>query len=283
MAHAADLDAIVSGWIQLDSVSGRPVTALFPDTLRRGAATAVYMALVTSYIGDRFHPETIRLLARDPNALARTAAAIADAASRAAYRGLVLDFEGHGHDDLAALLTVTRAIADSSRRHGVSPIAMAIPAADTGGYPARRLADVVDLLVVMLYDQHWSTSSPGPVASPAWASRALAMRVAEIGPDRLVAGLPIYGYQWPTAALSANVIGYEDALQLARSAGTVLERDVPSRTLHTARAGAWELWVADAGLLTDLVREIETFGVRRRALWALGWEDPAVWRVLRAR
>ncbi|GAC1687971.1 MAG: hypothetical protein NVS9B3_06540 [Gemmatimonadaceae bacterium] len=281
--HASDLDAVVSGWIQLDSASGRPLTALFPDTLRRAAHGAGYMALVTSYLGDRFHPETIRLLARDPGGLGRVAGSIAEIASRAAYRGLIVDFEGQTRDDIGDLVAVTRAIADSARRRGVASIAMAIPAADTGGYPAKRLIAVVDLLVVMLYDQHWSTSAPGPIASPAWAGQALALRVAEVGPDRLVAGLPLYGYQWVTGAASATVIGYRDAIKLAADAGTSLARDERSHTLHAAKPGEWELWVADAGLLADLERETESLGVRRQALWALGWEDAAVWPLVRRR
>jgi spore germination protein YaaH len=40
----------------------------------------------------------------------------------------------------------------------------------------------------------------------------------------------------------------------------------------------WELWVADAELLRELVREAQELGVRRVALWRLGLEDPAVWR-----
>ena len=72
-------------------------------------------------------------------------------------------------NDLPVLLAVTKAIADSARAHGVGSVGLAIPALDTAAYPARALLRSLDFLVVMLYDQHWLTSSPGPIAAPDWA------------------------------------------------------------------------------------------------------------------
>lgn len=35
-----------------------------------------------------------------------------------------------------------------------------------------------DVILVMLYDQHWLTSEPGPISAPDWVARSLAARVA---------------------------------------------------------------------------------------------------------
>ena len=77
------------------------------------------------------------------------------------YAGLVLDFEALDARDLPALLRVVKAITDSAHAHGVSTIAVAIPATDTAAYPAKPIVGVADLVMPMLYDQHWSTSGPG--------------------------------------------------------------------------------------------------------------------------
>ena len=47
-----------------------------------------------------------------------------------------------------------------------------------------------------------------------------------------------------------------------------------------AKANGWQMWVSDATLLAALVREAQTLGVSRIALWRLGQEDPAIWRML---
>ena len=273
-AHGRKLDAVVTGWIGLDSVSGRPLLpSPYADTIRPPGV--MRMAMVTSWHGDRFHPRSIRRLAQDPQALARTARAIAAHAQTMGYTGLIVDFETLEPSDLPAQLRVMKAIADSARAHGVTTIAAAVPATDTTAYPARPLLRVVDFIIPMLYDQHWSGSQPGPISAPQWVRSSLALRLAEAGPDRVVAGLPTYSYQW-RKGLPTRDVGYVEAGRIASQAGVSLERDRSTGTLH-AKTQEWEMWITDAELLGRLVRESQAAGVRRFALWRMGREDPAIW------
>jgi spore germination protein YaaH len=180
--------------------------------------------------------------------------------------------------DSDATRLVVGTIARSARAAGVGPVVVAVPASDTVAYPARLFDDSADLLLVMLYDQHWATSPPGAIAAPDWARRTLGMRVAERGAGRLVAALPLYGYLWRPNTF-AETIGYDDARRLAAEAGTSLARDPATATLHATRPGAdgWELWVSDAALVDTLQREATNLGVRRIAFWRLGLEDAAMW------
>ena len=278
-AHGVALDGVVLDWIPLDTVTGMPfvlypdsVSAVLPSSIRR-------MALVTTFVTDQFHPSIIRRLAADSFALRRSATAIAERIQRGGYRGVVLDFEGMTGADTALTRAVVATIAEAARSRGVGPVVIAIPASDTVGFPARLFTSSADLLLIMLYDQHWATSPPGAIAEPLWVRRTLAMRVAESGASRVVAALPLYGYQWRANAPAAT-ISYDDARRLAAEAGVALDRDPATHSLHALRAGAdgWELWVTDAVLLDALQREVAAFGVRRVAYWRLGLEDPAIWR-----
>lgn len=278
-AHGAALDAVVLDWIALDTMTGMPLVLYADSTSRALPAGTRRMALVTSFLTDQFHPGLIRRLAMDSMALKRSATAIAERVQRGGYRGVVIDFEGMTGADSALTRAVVAAIAGAARARGVGPVAVAVPASDTVGYPARLFRSSADLLLIMLYDQHWATSPPGAITDPQWLRRTLAMRVQESGADRLVAGLPFYGYQWRTNAPTAT-ISYDEARRLAAEAGVALDRDPATQSLHAVRAGAdgWELWVTDAVLLDSLRREVSALGVRRVAYWRLGLEDPAVWR-----
>jgi spore germination protein YaaH len=125
----------------------------------------------------------------------------------------------------------------------------------------------------MLYDQHWLTSPPGPIAAPDWARRQLAVRIGEVGPAKLVAAYPLYGYQWRSDSATA-VISYDDAKRLTTN--VPLTREPSSTTLH-ADTDTWHLWVSDATLLDTLVNDAKTAGITKFALWRLGLEDPAIW------
>ena len=280
--NAPRLDAAVTGWIGLDSTTAQPILpALFPDTIRLRGTHLERMAIVTSWHGDRFHPTSIRTLGQDDRRLARAAGAIAGHAAAMHYSGLVLDFESLERSDLPVLLKVIKTIADSAHARHVSTITVASPAADTTVYPARAIARVADYVMPMLYDQHWSTSGPGPISDPEWVRSTLAARIAEVGASKIVAALPTYGYRWQAkAGVPADPVSFADAQRTVAQAGVALERDARSNTLRAVKAGAWEIWVTDAELLSKLARDASAAGVTRVALWRIGQEDPSIWRAL---
>jgi peptidoglycan-N-acetylglucosamine deacetylase len=278
-AHSFSLDRVITGWIALDTTSFRPIVA-YPDTVgARPSLAGRTMALITTYLGSRFHPEIVRGLGDDAQISAITAGGIAALVDSGGYHGVVIDFEGMTVRDLDQLLTVTKAVSDSLRAHGVTTIVIAVPAADTAAYPAALLLQSADFIMPVLYDQHWSASPPGPIASPEWVMRNLGARVAEVGAARIIAGFPLYGYRWRRSA-ETEVISYDDARRLTTMTNTTLMRDHPSSTLHASSPEGWEIWVSDRLLLERLVRDARQLGVTTFALWRLGLEDPSIWSLL---
>ena len=271
------LDAVVTTWIALDTLTSAPVT-LFMDSSRTPSPRR--MALLTSWFGDRFHPASVVRLAASPEVLSRVASSTARALDAGGHRGLVVDFEGHGPDDLSALLTVVRAISDTLEARRLGPVAVAIPAMDTSGYPARAFIDAgADFVIPMFYDQHWAGGPAGPISDPAWVAAALGRRLAEVPASRIVAGLPLYGYRWPRSGAGVTVT-HAEAVAAAAEAGVELDRDSATATLRGTLPSADEVWVTDAVLLDRLIGIATAKGVERIALWYIGQEDPAVWQTL---
>jgi spore germination protein YaaH len=54
----------------------------------------------------------------------------------------------------------------------------------------------VDKIYIMAYDQHWSTSKPGPVASLPWCQDIIIYAMGEIPVEKLIMGIPLYGRVW---------------------------------------------------------------------------------------
>jgi len=279
VANASRLDAIVTGWIQLDSVSGEP-SLLYSDDAARPGSPRRRFALVTSWHGRRFHPDAVRRVAADSASLARVASRVGDIVRQGRYSGVVIDLEDQSRGDTAILVAAIRSIGSAARRAGATTVAVAIPAADTAAYPTRLLFPAADVAVVMLYDEHWSTSAPGPIATPDWVRRTLAQRVADVGADRLVAALPLYGYLRRGSQAGAPM-SFADARRAAAQANVELQRDPSSTSLHAIQPSVWELWMTDAELLRVLVDQVMGLGVNRIALWRLGQEDPSVSQVIR--
>lgn len=273
--HAPVFDVAITGWIQLDSATGRPKLLYRDDSAHAGVPTRRF-ALVTSWHGREFHPSLVRRLGSNPRDLAVVASRLGRVISRGGYSGVVLDFEGQSVADTTLIAQVVRVLADSARRYGASTVAVALPAADTAAYPTHAFFPTADFALIMLYDEHWSTSAPGPVATPDWVRRTLAQRVADVGVDHIVAALPLYGYLW-RGDNPAEPLSFADAQRSAAQANVEIARDPVSRSLHAIQPGSWELWSSDAELLGALRDEVAALGVTRIALWRLGQEDPGVW------
>ena len=279
--NASRLDVAVTGWIALDSLTGEPLLpSAYADTIRLATGTPQRFALVTSWHGQGFHATPIRTLGSDAARRAQVAGRIARYAESMRYTGLVLDFETLEGRDVPAQLAVLRAITDSSRAHGVTTVAVAIPAEPDEAYPTREITRIADFVLVMLYDQHWPGSEPGPISAPDWVSRNLSRIVSEVGASRVVAGLPLYGYHWTKGKPGVGV-SYEAAMRNARRDGIAMRRDSTSHTMRgSASNGSAAIWLTDAALLAELMRTAEALSVRRFAFWRLGQEDPAFFRSL---
>jgi hypothetical protein len=184
----------------------------------------------------------------------------------------VIDFEGMTPRDLDQLLTVTKAIADSVRAHGVTTVVIAVPAGDTAAYPAALLLQSADLIMPVLYDQHWATSPPGPIGGRLGLAQSRnASRRGRGGKDRRRVS-PV-GYRWRRSARRSN--------QLRRCASSHDDNQHAAsprpRVGNASRgvAGGWEIWVSDRVLVETLVRGSERTGSHQFCSMAVGTRGPS--------
>ncbi len=237
-----------------------------PAFLDVTGATSGRFAVVTSFQGERYHPETIRALAADSQALAATAGAIAGVAASLVANGVVIDLQAMAPADIRALVDVTRAIADSARKKQSGPIAFVVPAADTAAYPGALIARTADLLLVRLDGEHRAGTTPGPFASSPWFTRHLGMRAAEVGASRIVAELPLFGYRWERNG-GVRRVTYDEARTAVLGEAISMQRDPGSRALHASSSrGGWEIWINDHETVAFLIDAARRIGVNRFAL-----------------
>lgn len=113
------------------------------------------------------------------------------------FDGVQLDFESVRPGDRNNFHQFVRLL---KKRIGSRTLSLAIPARTRtlkrDAYAYRELSAIADKLVIMAYDEHWSTSAAGPVASLEWCNRVSAYASANIPQNKLVMGLPFYGRAW---------------------------------------------------------------------------------------
>lgn len=163
-------------------------------------------------------------------------------------------------------------------------------------YDYGAIAPHVDRIRIMAYD--FSVAEPGPIAPLEFVERSINGAIEAIGaPDKLVLGLAAYGRNWPvgeSGECPASELQGRTSVT-ARSVDDLIVRR-GATPVAVAATGEWtfdyDLEVTDGTttciqgrrvhyvdgdgvrLRMDLAREYQLNGV---SLWALGFEDDAVW------
>jgi hypothetical protein len=198
------------------------------------------------------------------------------------FDGLQIDFEYVPQRDGGNFLSF---LAELRTALGGKMFTIALPArskkVSNDVYDYEKIRPLVDRVLVMAYDEHWSTSKPGPVASLPWCKRVADYSLKIIGGEKLIMGIPFYGRAWgdtnPSRALLYS--GVEDVITGNRVAEIRRENGIP--TFDYDVSVSVKVYYEDDYSLSARMEMYKSLGVRSVGFWRLGQETQAVWDILR--
>ncbi|MDR2069846.1 MAG: glycoside hydrolase [Treponema sp.] len=197
------------------------------------------------------------------------------------FDGLQIDFELVPRNDGEAFREFLRELRDGL---GGKVLSAALPARthelENDVYDYRKLLPLADRILVMAYDEHWSTSEPGPIASLNWCRSVAAYAMKTLGPDKLIMGLPFYGRTW--GDMNPNRAFFHSGIERIKRENNVdvvkRQDDIPSFTYKVPVTIT--VFYEDEYSLSARLNMYQTMGVRSVGFWALGQETPLVWELL---
>jgi cellulose synthase/poly-beta-1,6-N-acetylglucosamine synthase-like glycosyltransferase/spore germination protein YaaH/peptidoglycan/xylan/chitin deacetylase (PgdA/CDA1 family) len=198
------------------------------------------------------------------------------------FAGVNLDFEQVEKRDRQKLIDFVAALRDRLKPEGFV-LSESVPADGDPAYDLARLAELNDYIVPMVYDEHYQSGEPGPVASQDWFEEQLDKLGKVLPPEKTVIGFGNYGYDWIIGSNGAAEVAYNDVMAAAiANKGTVeWDMDTDSPVLRYRNGSAeHEVWFLDAVTALNHIREVSDGGFRGVGLWRLGAEDPGLWKVL---
>ncbi len=206
------------------------------------------------------------------------------AAAAAPFEGVQIDFEAVPPADAGNYLAFLTALDLALNRYpGGKILSVALPARTrkiADPYEYGPIARVVDRLIVMAYDEHWSGSAPGPVASLAWCDRVASYASSAVGTDKLVMGMPFYGRAWgdvnPSKAYKFSSLG-----TLITDKGIVdINRTEGIPWFEYSETVTVRVYYEDSLSVAQRADLYRSRGVTRLSFWRLGQEDPEIWAAL---
>ena len=253
--------------------------AALEGTLKISAHRPKVTMLVQNQVAGEFDTVSATALFSDPRGADVFLGQLADAVVRRQEQGVVFDFEDLPADSLVGY----RHFLEQARRLFQArqlEVSATVPASDPA-WDLTAVAKPLNYLFLMNYDEHWLSSTAGPIASQDWFDQQLTITLAKVPADKVIVALGAYGYDWHDGKAEAMTV--EEAWTSAHDSGALPTFDHVSGNTGFAfdEDGVQHtVWFLDAAANWNQLRSVgrRAAGV---ALWRLGSEDPGFWEVQR--
>lgn len=286
------------------------------DTFLDIAATAEKQNIAVELVLTQFDPDDIANFLTSDTAQQKLIESLDSVLLAQPVSGISIDIELNGtpspalRKGMTGFIKKLRAHTDSRYQHLQLSIALYASASeDTGIWDISELSKVVDYLIVMAYDFHRrSSAQAGPVAplfggKKLWdtdINHHLQNFIKKVPSEKLLLGIPFYGYEWQTTSRDAQSHTFPDTGSTASVARVqeLLKRkkdlqvqehwnsDALSPYLSYIEDGqTFVIYYEDSRSISyklDFVNQLELGGI---AIWALGYEGQSreLWDVIQAK
>ena len=211
------------------------------------------------------------------------------------YRGLDVDFEylpASLAQPYAAFLHRLHRLLRSRGLFLWTALAPKTSASQTGilyeGHDYAAIGAAVDGALLMTYEGGYAQGPPMAVAPLPSVRAVLDYAVTAIPPEKLLLGIPNYGYDWPLPFVSgttrARSLSNQQAIALAVEQGAEIFYDETAQSPYfhyTDNAGtAHAVWFEDARSLDAKLRLIQEYGLMGAGFWNLMRPFSQTWLVL---
>ncbi len=291
--NSGHLTKLIPEWLHLADADGN-ITQDEPQKqqqvlafLRSHQPQIKVVPLINNFISEKmeWQDQTIARLLANPLARRRVIDQLVQYVQGNHFAGISVDFENIPDSSQANLMTFMSELFQTFHPLGLE-VSQSVPL-DDPNFDYQTLATVNDFLIVMAYDEHWSESDAGPVASQPWYTAAIARRFSSLPASKIVVAVGNYGYDWLGKSHQGTEISYQEAMQTAKESEGVVGLDHkslnPTFDYYDDHDKLHHVWFLDSTTTFNQVTVAQKYSPHGFALWRLGSEDPSIWPVFDAR
>lgn len=295
--HVRVFTSISPFWYRLDA-SGNIVHYIndsYEDprilTFLRANNIQIIPVIANVYEGT-WNDEVVRDILNDPQRRDAHVKAIVDLVVSRQYDGIDIDYEnlrGSDRDVVSQFLTqLSDALHAQNKLLTVDVFAKTYEPGESSSARAQDwhiIGQVADQVRIMIYNYHWMSSAPGPIAPITWADQVAAFATSLIPREKIILGFGLYGIDW--IGKSGNEFQWQELTDLATLHKESIQWDETSMSpwfQYTDKQGeehtVWFENAASVSAKLDLVTKYQVAGVH---FWRLGGEDPQTWDMVRSK
>lgn len=283
VANTSGLNVISPTWFKLSDNKGNYTSIASKDYVD----AAHKKGLKVWPLIDNFSTEisTLKILSSSENRKNLIANLMSDV-EKYDFDGINIDFESLTQDNAPHFIQFMRELSVSCRNSGVVlSVDVPIPASYNMYYERDELAEVVDYVINMGYDEHYSGSDEGSSASINFVKNSITDSLVEVPKEKLINAVPVYTRVWTkeNSKVSSSALGMSAAANWVKENNIELTWDdevgqyTGQTTIGSARKYIWLEEERSMKLKMDAIKEEDLAGV---AVWKLGLEPKEIWNVI---
>lgn len=208
-------------------------------------------------------------------------------ASEYGLDGINIDFEYLSEEVGSHFLEFLRELSLECHSHGlILSVDNPVPEDFTSHYDRKEQGKVVDYVIIMGYDEHYSGSEEaGSVASLPWVEQGICDTLEEVPSERVINAIPFYTRVWRMDAVlpysEAVTMDVASSLLEENNADVYWDEDVSQYFGTYEKEGStYKIWLEDEKSIAEKVKLVTKYNLAGVAAWKLGLEKDSIWSVI---
>lgn len=255
----------------------------------KNAATAKGVKIVPSITNNFDKDSKLSNLLRNDDATKQHVAVIINEVVTNNYDGIDIDYENLDPAVKNKFTNFIKTLAEElHKKEKIISVTVQAKQSDTqswsgvGALDFTKLGEVADQFRIMTYDHSRTNTAPGPIAPVYWMKEVVEYAKSKVPPEKIVVGIPFYGYLWCTTGSSDKC---KNKGLTWEGVNNIIAKHEPTIEWNNVAQTPWFLYVDDQkdtkvvnyedhkslAAKLEAVKELDVAGI---AIWRLGSEDP---------
>ncbi len=224
----------------------------------------------------------------DPEIRTRAVNNIVDLVEKYNYSGVNIDFEFIPQWTRNSYTAFIKELSTKLKRQDKLLTISVFPKIDVpldlqGAYDYAALAPLIDRMVIMTYDNHWSTGPAGPIAPIKWVEENIKYALEYLPAEKILLGIANYGYDWSETGVAGDLSSkkaYKMANEKKAEVQWSQEYQSPFFYYWDGEGKKHEVWFESSNSTAfkyDLVKKYNLQGV---AVWRMGNGTADFWNMI---
>jgi len=209
--------------------------------------------------------------------------------------GINVDIENISHEDRENYVMFIKELRKSLPKDKEVSIAVAAnPKGYTlgwhGAYDTKELAQYVDYIMIMTYDEHYNGGKPGPVASIQFVENSIIHELKNVPSSKIVIGLPFFGRYWKDdGSVNGKGISLIRVNELIKKYNGTVTFDnntkSPKATINITgyepevSKGRYTIWFENEESILHKLRLTEKYNLNGAGSWSLNQATQNIWNI----